>query len=60
MSDRVFCEIKNLNGYLEECLGKPVLEYSLEPLTKPGDNYGSELRAIDVKLADVGDTNQVK
>lgn len=60
MSDRVFREIKNLNEFLKECLGKPILEYSLKPLTEPGDNYGSELQAIEVKMADVSDTNQVK
>lgn len=60
MSDRIFCEIKNLKDFLEECLGKSILEYALKPLTKPGDNYGSELQAIEVKLTDVRDQGVMK
>lgn len=60
MSDKNFAEIKNLKEFLEECLAKPILEYSLKPLTKPGDNYGAELQAVEVKVADNNDENQVK
>ena len=59
MCGRDFCEIKNLKEFLEKCLGKPVLEYTLKPLTKPGDNYGSELQAVEAKLADKNGSNQV-
>lgn len=58
MSDNALCEIKNLNEFLEKCLGKKVLEYKLKPLTKPGDNYGSVLQLIELKLGD--ELNKVK
>lgn len=50
MSDenRPLCEIKSFHEFLENCLGKKVSNYKLRPLTKPGDNYGSIMQALDV------------
>lgn len=57
MSEQNFSEIKNLKKFLEECLAKPILEYSLKPLTKPGDKNGAELQAVEVKVTDKYDIN---
>lgn len=53
MSDqiRALCEIKEFNAFLEKCLKRKVLHYTLKPLTKPGDNYGSIMQSVDVKVA---------
>lgn len=59
MSTQNLFEIKNFHGFLTKSLGKTILEYSLKPLTKPGDNYGSELQAAKVKVANKTDPNEV-
>lgn len=53
MSDQVcpLCEIKEFDKFLEKCLEQKVLNYTLKPLTKPGDNYGSIMQSVDVKIA---------
>lgn len=52
MSDR---EIVDLKQFLEKCLEKTVLDYTLSDLTKPGENYGSILRSLEVTVADAND-----
>lgn len=53
MSDPILplFEIRNFTEFLENCLTRRVLDYKLKPLTKPGDNYGSVMQSIDVKVA---------
>lgn len=53
MSDQVrpLCEINEFDKFLEKCLEQKVLNYTLKPLTKPGDNYGSIMQSVDVKIA---------
>lgn len=53
MSDQsqALYEIKNFTEFLEKCLDREVLGYTLEPLTKPGDNYGSIMQSVTVKTA---------
>lgn len=46
------CEIRNFTEFLEKCLGRKVHDYTLRPLTKPGENYGSTMQSVDVKLTD--------
>lgn len=43
-------EIRKLKEFLEKSLGTKVLEYDLKYLTKPGDNYGSIIQSLDVKV----------
>lgn len=43
-------EIRNFTEFLEKCLERKVLSYTLKPLTKPGDNYGAVLQSVDVKV----------
>lgn len=43
-------EIRNFTEFLEQHLNKKVLEYSLKPLTKPGDNFGAIVQSVDVKV----------
>lgn len=49
-SQVVSTEIRFFVEFLEKCLGRKVLEYSLKPLTKPGDNYGSIMQLVAVKV----------
>lgn len=65
MSDQnqSLCKIRNFVEFLEICLKRKVLEYSLRPLTKPGDNYGGILQSVDVKVAannDFEEVNRIK
>lgn len=53
------CEIKDFTGFLEKCLGRKIVEYSLKPLTKPGENYGSVMLSVEVKLVDDDENNKV-
>lgn len=61
MSDQVrpLCEIKEFVKFLETSLSKRVLDYTLKPLTKPGDNYGSIMQSLDVKVAGESDAKEV-
>lgn len=43
-------EIKEFAQFLEKSLQRKVLEYSIKPLTKPGDNFGAILQSVDVKV----------
>lgn len=61
MSDQceALCEIKDFTEFLEKCLDRKVLEYTLKPLTKPGDNYGSVMQSVEVKIAGSSDPKEV-
>lgn len=50
MSDQIKFEINKFTEFLETCFGRKVIEYSMKPLTKAGDNYGSVLHAVEVKV----------
>lgn len=50
-------DIKLFKEFLEEQLGAKVLEYCLKPLTKPGENFGAELRTAEVKV--INNSNEV-
>lgn len=50
---------ENLHEFLEEHLEKPILECTLSPLTKPGENYRSELQALEVKFNESNHSNKV-
>lgn len=52
-------EYRNFKEFLEKCLEKNVLQYTVRPLTKPGDNYNSMLQAIEVKSVRGNDSNDV-
>lgn len=45
-------EIKLFTEFLENSLNSKVLHYNIKPLTKPGDNFGAILQAVDVQLFD--------
>lgn len=57
---RSLCEIRNFGEFLEYRLERKIIEYSLKPLTKPGDNYGSIMQAVVVKVAGKIDSDKVK
>lgn len=61
MSDQsqTTCKIRDFTEFLEKCLGRKVLEYTLNPLTKPGDNYGSIMLSVEVKVAEINECNKV-
>ena len=61
MSDQVrsLCEIKEFVEFLEASLSKKVLDYMLKPLTKPGDNYGSIMQSVDVRVVGENDAKEV-
>lgn len=50
---KTVCEIKNFMEFLEQNLKQKVLSYTLKPLTAAGDNYGSIIQSLDVKVAKV-------
>lgn len=53
------CEIRDFTKFLEECLGRKIFEYSLKNLTKPGDNYGSVMQSVDVKVPGINGCRKV-
>lgn len=57
-SYRASCEIGNFVEFLEKSLSLKVLAYTLEPLTKPGENYGSVMQLVEVKVVE-NDSKQV-
>lgn len=52
-------EIKKFKEFLETILKTKVLDYSLKPLTKPGENYGAQLQEVKVKIAKIDGSNAV-
>lgn len=46
-----FCEIKGLSKWLEKCLNRKVLDFSLNTLTKPGEHFSSVMQLLDVIVA---------
>lgn len=56
---RPLCHIRGFHKFLEQCLKRTVLNYTLKALTKPGDNYGSVMQAVDVKVAGINDSSEV-
>lgn len=48
-------QIVHLREFLENCLGRKILDYSLQTMTKPGDNYGSIIHALTVTLISADD-----
>lgn len=52
-------DIRNFTEFLEKCLKRKVLEYTLQPLTKPGENYGSIMQWVKVKVAGVNSPSEV-
>lgn len=52
MSSTVKNQIVRLREFVENCLGKKIVDYKLRALTKPGDNYGSIIQALTVTLTD--------
>lgn len=52
-------QIVHLREFLENCLGKKVLDFSLQELTKPGDNYGSIMQALTVRVSHNDDDEDV-
>lgn len=55
MSDQRYseCDIKDFLEFLEKCLKQKVLDYSIKPLTKNGDNFSGIIRSVDVKVAGI-------
>lgn len=45
-----------IGAFLENTLRKKVLEYTLSPLTKKGENWAAILQAVEVKLVHSNDT----
>lgn len=56
----IYSNIVEFFEFLESALQRKVLEYTLSPLTKLGDNYSSILQALEVKTNKRNDSNQVK
>lgn len=52
-------EIREFTRFLAESLKKNVIEYSLTPLTKPGDNYGSVILSAKVKVLEDNEPHKV-
>lgn len=59
MSAESSCNIRNFTEFLEICLQQKVLRFTLKPLTKPGDNYGSTMQSVDVEVAGKCDSDKV-
>lgn len=52
--------VRKFHGFLQNCLQRSILAYHLEPLTKPGDNYGSIVQSVIVKVAGKKDCDEVR
>lgn len=60
MSNKMFeCEVKNFTAFLEKCLKRTVIEYTMKPLTQMGDNYGSVLHSVEAHVTATNDNNEV-
>lgn len=46
----MFKNISEIIPFLEKSLNATILDYTVAPLTKQGDNFGSTLLAINVKV----------
>lgn len=57
--NRQLFEVRNLSEFLQNCLRREILNYELEPLTKPGDNYGSVMQSVTVEVAGKSDYSEV-
>lgn len=52
MTSNSFFEIQDLKEFLKISLGTDIVRFQLKCLTKPGDNYGSIIQSIDVKVTE--------
>lgn len=58
--------LKNIRAiipFLEKSLNATILDYTVAPLTKQGDNFGSTLLAINIKVKfgiNEGNSNEVR
>lgn len=55
--------ISQIVPFLEKSLNATILDYTVTPLTKQGDNFGSTLLAINVKIKhkiNDGNLNEVR
>lgn len=52
-------EIKNLHKFLQSNFGGKILKFNLNTITKPGDNYNSKIRGLQVKLLKSNHSNEV-
>lgn len=52
----VHSNIVELGAFLENTLRRKVLEYTLSPLTKKGENWAAILQNVEVKLVHSNDT----
>lgn len=60
MSDQIVtCEIKNFSEFLDKCLNRNVIGYTMKPLTKAGDNYGSVLHSVELEVTGSGCCDKV-
>lgn len=54
-------ERRQFDEFLNNCFSnRTILNYTVKSLTKLGDNWGSVLQAVEVKLATKNDSNAVK
>lgn len=52
-------QIRYITEFLERHLNRKVLEYSLKDLTKPGDNFGSVIQSLDIRVAERNTSDSV-
>lgn len=53
-------EIQNMKEFLGKCLKTTsIFNYTSKSLTKPGDNYNSQLQAVDVNLFNPNDSKVI-
>lgn len=54
-------ERRQFDEFLNNCFSnRTILNYTVKSFTKLGDNWGSVLQAVEVKLATKNDSNAVK
>lgn len=58
--DQPLKELKNVHEFLEKQFAREILNFTLNPLTKPGDNYNSMLQALEVKCFKGNNSNNVR
>lgn len=55
----VCTNVVGFHAFLERSLQRKVLEYKLNPLTNVGLHFGAVIQALEVKLIDSDNSNQV-
>lgn len=56
ITDKMSAMTSEILAYLEKSLDGSILDYKLAPLTAVGENYGSKIMSLEIKIKANGST----